>query len=635
MQKNIDSYEIVSFDIFDTLIKRCVYNPHQVFDLVENYCIQNSIKVPNGFRQKRIDAERSVNIRNNRPSTVKEIYQFFCEKNGGDPEVLEKIEKKIELCICKPNPRVLKLFQKCIENKKNVYIISDMYLDASFLDAVLENCGIKGYKKLYVSCEYGITKTTGELFEVVMKENGLNPKTWLHIGDNPRGDIKAPSILGIQTFKIDMEKEKIYPIKAEIRNRLDFNIVNRCSDILYGDLQESEYLGAKVLGPLLVGFSKWLTEMLRMRDISKVYFLARDGYTMKKAFECMNGHEFETFYIYASRRSWTVPAIWLNPEYEEILKNISMPPKTTVRIFITRIGLVPEEYMDEVISCGMTMDSIIDKKGLLDSNDFKKLYNLLKERVIKNSKEEYVALVSYLKKENIQGKIGVVDIGYNGTMQKALQMILDSAGIEVSIHGFYVGLNPYSKLIQNKEIQAISFLYGPNYSNNYQTKVDAFRSVFESMFLAQHGSVYRFISKEGEGVPELYDYEYNSTEERYTYEMETIKEFQSGALSFAEQISQMVKEKIITIDRNIAINNLLYVGLKPDIKAVKLFSDFRMFDTKTFYIAHPDKLINYVMHPNKLKRDFVESTWKIAFMYKVIHLPIPYEKIYYVLKKML
>lgn len=38
MELNIDSFEYVSFDIFDTLVKRCVTNPHDVFDLIDRYC---------------------------------------------------------------------------------------------------------------------------------------------------------------------------------------------------------------------------------------------------------------------------------------------------------------------------------------------------------------------------------------------------------------------------------------------------------------------------------------------------------------------------------------------------------------------------------------------------------------------
>ena len=33
----LEKYKYISFDIFDTLVKRCVINPHDVFDLIDRY----------------------------------------------------------------------------------------------------------------------------------------------------------------------------------------------------------------------------------------------------------------------------------------------------------------------------------------------------------------------------------------------------------------------------------------------------------------------------------------------------------------------------------------------------------------------------------------------------------------------
>ena len=64
----------------NTLVKRCVTNPHDVFDLVDRYCKKNEIPVPDDFKDKRITAERMVNQKNKRPSTIREIYDFFCQE---------------------------------------------------------------------------------------------------------------------------------------------------------------------------------------------------------------------------------------------------------------------------------------------------------------------------------------------------------------------------------------------------------------------------------------------------------------------------------------------------------------------------------------------------------------------------
>ena len=635
MKHNIDinKYECISFDIFDTLIKRVVPDPHDVFSLMQQYCNKRKIPLPDDFKNKRLMAERTVNTQSRRPSTIQEIYDYFCANYGGDARKLEAIEKWIELNVCKPNPDIVAIFYECIQKDKKVYIISDMYLDAVFLEKMLENCGISGYDKLFVSCEYRVTKTTVKLFEVVLDDVKGTPSKWLHIGDNPKGDISSPKKLGINTYQIEQKKSCKYLVKAEVNDWLDFVMMNRCADIVGESMRENESMGAKVLGPLLTGFSKWMATQLKSLGIHKVFFLSRDGFTMKRAFEAIYSGEFETAYIYASRRSWTVPAIWMEPEYEDILKNVSMFPQTSVYSFLMRIGILPEKCKKEIRLSGLDVNTVIDKTLLPKSKEFKALYSFVKDKVIINSKEEYKALTEYLKSEGVEGKVAIVDIGYNGTMQKALQIILSSMGIRNEIHGFYMGLNPKSKLIMNHEINAYSFLYGPNHKNKYQDNINAFISVFESIFLAQHGSTYRF--KMGDGIveAEFYEYEYVAQKERYVDEIQIITSFQHGALKYVEYVSEMVRNELLVINNHLAINNLLCMGLRPEKVGVGLFSDFRMFDTRVSHIAHPDPLIRYLLNPKKFKKDFSASTWKIAFLYRLLRIPLPYEQIYYTLKR--
>lgn len=630
---DINKYEYISIDIFDTLIKRVVLNPHDVFSLMERYCNERKIQLPNDFKNKRIMAERTINTQSGRPSTIQEIYDCFCTQYGGNAEELEAIEKLIELNVCKPNKDIVEIFYECIQKDKKVYIISDMYLDAAFLEEMLKNCGISGYDKLFVSCEYRATKTTGKLFEAVIDEVKGIPSKWLHIGDNPKGDISSPKKLGINTYQIKKDKPCKYSVKADVTDWLDFAMMNRCADIVGESMKENESMGAKVLGPLLVGFSKWMAAQLKLLEIHKVFFLSRDGFIMKKAFEALYPGEYETAYIYASRRSWTVPAIWMEPEYEDVLKNISMSPKTSVLSFLTRIGVLPANCEKEIKLSGLKLDTVIDKKLLPNSEEFRNLYSLVKDKVIANSKKEYKALTEYLKREGVEGKVAIVDIGYNGTMQKALQIILQSMGVGYEIHGFYMGLNPKSKLILNHEINAQSFLYGPNHKNNYQDKINAFISVFESIFLAQHGSTYRFKMKDGIAEAEFYEYEYADQKERYVDEIEIITGFQNGALKYIEYVSELVQNELLSTNNHLAINNLLCMGLKPEKTGVELFADFRMFDTRISHIAHPDPLVRYLLNPKKFKKEFSESTWKIAFLYCLFRIRLPYERIYYILKR--
>ena len=56
----IDRCEVVSFDVFDTLIKRNVRTPKDVFSLVEREALKRFGVSMEGFRDKRVCAERTA-----------------------------------------------------------------------------------------------------------------------------------------------------------------------------------------------------------------------------------------------------------------------------------------------------------------------------------------------------------------------------------------------------------------------------------------------------------------------------------------------------------------------------------------------------------------------------------------------
>ena len=91
MKKKIDKVDVVSFDIFDTLLLRPVYKPRDMFYFVEN---ENHVV---DFRRKRVRAEewaREHTDKKNGEINIFDIYQHLEEWCGIDAEksALKEIE---------------------------------------------------------------------------------------------------------------------------------------------------------------------------------------------------------------------------------------------------------------------------------------------------------------------------------------------------------------------------------------------------------------------------------------------------------------------------------------------------------------------------------------------------------------
>ena len=195
--------EIVSFDVFDTLILRPgIAVPSDIFNLLH--------PEDSSFKAKRIQAEREA--RSSSPLEDVKLFDIYkilypYDKDENTPEKQHEemsLEISTELKLCKANSEALKFFNTVREAGKRVIITSDMYLSAATIKTILTENGfdLKGIP-VYVSSEYGKTKRSGSLFKEVLKreqvKNGEEGHV-LHIGDNLISDYLMPKRAGMKSF---------------------------------------------------------------------------------------------------------------------------------------------------------------------------------------------------------------------------------------------------------------------------------------------------------------------------------------------------------------------------------------------------------------------------------------------------
>lgn len=615
----IKKYEYISFDIFDTLVLRNVVKPDIVFDIVEkkyNKLAKNKIK---NFKDNRKKAQKDATIKNpiKEETTIDDIYlemeKYYSSKIC---KKLIQIEKEIEIDVCVPNKKIKCIYDYCIKNNKKVIITSDMYLDEITIKKILTKCGINKYKNLYLSSKYQKRKSSGSIFKYIKNDLKISGNMIVHIGDNILSDYLIPKLFGINSLLVKNNSNNLFynkKVNKEYLHRyniLEKFISNNC------DTNKSYYykMGYETFGPILYGFVKWLKDNVKT---NKIFFLSRDGYLISKAFNIISDNNAAS-YFYASRRALIIPTLWLDDTLKQMLDKLYIRDYIKIKNLFNKLGLEEDDYKNIVLNNGYNLTDKILYNDLF-SEKFLKLFDDVKPIIHENSKKEYNLLLKYMNQEDFNGNVSIVDIGWNGNMQMVFVNATKSSNTNIT--GYYVGILPESKNIG--KINMNGFLFSDNKNKDIYLCLKSINSIFESMFLAPHGSVKKYKEDKDKIVPILLPYEYENSIEKESYE-----EIQCGALQFIKDFKDSSLSELLNIDEKLSFFSMKKFAYNPTLKDVNMFGDFKFLEDDIIYLAKPKKIRYYITHFKEFLEDIYSSGWIIGFMKRCTKINFFYTSIY-------
>lgn len=619
----INKYEYVSFDVFDTLIKRNVQRPHDIFRLVElKYNKENGNKIEN-YVKNRIEVEQKAKIKSeNGECTFNSIFEEL--KDIYPEEIVNKlknIELEFENKYCIQNKDLYSIYKKCLENGKKIIIISDMYLDKDTIEEILNKNGINGYIDIFVSSEIRLNKHNGTIYPYVLKKLGIKKKQMIHIGDSKRADYIMAMKNGIKAILIPKRLNKL-----KYYNEKEYNKLNDNEKLSYRTIatfinnsmpiSENTYykLGYEVLGVLLYGYTNWLIRELREKNIDKIFFLAREGACLKRAFDIINDNEIESKYLYASRRSTRVPLLKDINNFEDIFKIVKMRKITDIKSFFINVGLDVSNYSELLLKYNYLETTNIKNIGKIDQ-----FFEEIKPDIIENAEKEEKNLLGYLKQENFTGVLAVADVGWEGTMQNGLSSLSEKFGLNADVTGFYIGQSQAAKKYVDAGIKAKAYLF--DYTSNGYDEIRPFLNLFESFFLAQHGTTLKYEYKDDKYSPVLDECEYSDEEK------EIFKKIQNGAIQFINDYKEYIDDGV-DLYPECSFLGIKTLGLNPTLKDVNLFCNITYLETIKATFASPRNIFYYIIHPKELYIDFCNCSWKIGFLKKLFKVKINYFKLY-------
>lgn len=284
-------YEVVSFDVFDTLILRPFKKPTDLF-----YFLGKDNNYPD-LKRIRIEAEKNARIKKLKESghgeiSIKEIWEELNRAFNLNVQCGMKQEFSLELKYCFANPFFLELVKLLRAQKKKLIICSDMYLGEAYIKELLLKCGYGDFDDYVVSSDYGKSKAEGSLFEIIKEKHG---KSIVHVGDNPHSDIKMAEKHGIKAVyygNVNSMGNKYRPLDmSPITASVYGGIVNAH---LYNGLTKYSWeyeLGFTYGGLLVTGYVRYIHQYVKEHNVRKLFFLARDGDVICKAYKLMYPEE--------------------------------------------------------------------------------------------------------------------------------------------------------------------------------------------------------------------------------------------------------------------------------------------------------------------------------------------------------
>lgn len=415
----------ISFDMFDTLVKRPLYNPDDMYHLMGIHKIRRASE----------DAARS-SCGSFEDVNLDEIYDLLEQIKGPGPTGFgfKEQEIRLETDLVTPRRAAKELYEVAQACGKEIIIISDMYLPRDVIENILQKCGYSG--QVFLSSEVRLTKfLSGELFSHALKVLSAKGSDVLHIGDSWDSDITNARIKGMQAIYFPKAKEifegQIDDFMLACGDTVDFNkamdnlafrtmlgiICNEYFDNPFRTYMpkynaDPYYMGLFPVGIHVTALIKWIFG----QGYKTVAYLARDGYLLMKAHESATRHIKgpDSKYVHVSRKSamplilqeksdfYDMPVETANHSCNSLMKELEFCSKDAASEVFHRHKLLPDKHFD----------------GFWE---YKRFIDVFLENFYNKEKHEAAAqhAVEYLKNLGQDG-LATFDLGYSGRIQAAI-----------------------------------------------------------------------------------------------------------------------------------------------------------------------------------------------------------------------
>lgn len=529
VQSKVEAKDVVSFDLFDTLLVRRIHDPDLVKLPTARFISSLAAKHNIRWTWEKVQLRRDEIEKVHRADTGKSFddheacYPRFMaellEEIFGDKfsqEILDVVtayELQMENSMLVPRTEFVSLVKSIFQAGKRIFIISDMYLPAEHLTELVRHAELLEYVEAVISsADTFLAKASGNAYPMISEKYGVRADSWMHIGDNPISDGLRAAEFGIEAAIIkDPGEDQRKSVIKRIYNYSDGRrfwrgrVLQQVMAPLEAENQGRSPLyveGFNFIGPLIGMFIVDIAERCRKYGIKKLYFLSREGWTFKKYWEkaipliypdCDELPEIE--YLYVSRMA-LAGASCAQAGLRKASADIAfLPPgnrdfRDVCRIF----SLDADKFEPHLSRYGLQVDTCLSHIHEGYSPDNRKKFEamigdeLFQAEVKAQSRDAGEAAERYFEEAGMfeHDKVGFVDIGWLGTIQRWLYDTIEHRPDKPRCYGFLFGATrgiPYPEDDFNR-VEGI--IYDKNRFDLAASAIFYIRDLFEEACRAPH-----------------------------------------------------------------------------------------------------------------------------------------------------
>lgn len=451
-----DAVEVVSLDVFDTLLWR-VWRHDQVVEnavrglharLREHSADVPAVDVLLEHRQEFESRAEAATRRAGGEWALSEWFQSVCAEWGLDQELVSRLGARAQLDVERAGTLrasgAVDVLAELRDRGIRTVATSDTYLSDNMLADLLSDYELV-FEYVIASASLGVSKRRGGLFRTLARRLDVSEDAILHVGDNLKSDAIRPAEAGCQFLWLPRFAHRPPTPAWGHGDRpipgTDWGEVRRALDApLAAGKHTAEYrFACDWLAPIFCVYAVWAWRRLRSHDVTDLIFVAREGRLLHRVLEALSDQLPglpHMHYAHLSRR-----AVTLAMRQNWLLELRGVPGKLGDSRFVDVLGQfdLPESLAQQLLEdAGLEASDPIDLEAKRAWRGAVMARSKRIDEVRSRCRRHLRAYLETLVGHDQLHRLALADSGWAGTIQEAVASAISG---QETVTGLYLGVS--------------------------------------------------------------------------------------------------------------------------------------------------------------------------------------------------